>query len=234
MTTSSIRNALTTGLGLLLGLAVAPGAVSQTIPSPYRFIEGTHSSGLVVGFVNDNRGELGLGPGGGTLFGGRYAIELRGPLALELTGYLLPTDRVVYQAVSGVGLVPLGPVDMTLAALDARLRFTLTGARTWRGLAPFVSLGGGLVGNFAAQSEVEAPLTQPERFAFGPSFLGTMGGGLRFIPGDRIEFRADASLSIWKLGTPVGFNTVEQEFGPLPDQEWIGVTSVIFGVIYRF
>ena len=209
-------------------------ASAQTIPSPYRFIDGSHSTGVVFGMARENRGALGIGPGGGPMLGGRYALELTGPIALEVTATLISTDRTIFDAVPGSGLVPLGDADTMVVAVDGRLRFTLTGGRTWHGFAPYLLLGGGLVGQLSGQSTLEAPLPITERFGFGPSFLGTMGGGLRFIPGDRLEFRAEPSLSIWKLGTPLSFFDIEEELGgALSDQEWVGVGALVVGVIYR-
>ena len=217
-----------------VGLFCSPGANAQTIPSPYRFLEGTHDAGVIFGVVQEKRGALGIGPGGGPLFGARYAIELRGPIALELAGYQISTDRVVYDAVPNEGLVPLGNADTMVTGVDARIRFSLTGARTWHGVAPFLMFGGGLVGNLSGPSEFDAELPSSERFSFGPSFLGVMGGGTRWIPFERLTLRVETSLSLWKLGTPVGFSDVEEDLEVFVRQEWIGVGSLVFGASYRF
>ena len=47
-----------------VGLSCSPGANAQTIPSPYRFLEHTHDAGVMFGVVQENRGALGIGPGG--------------------------------------------------------------------------------------------------------------------------------------------------------------------------
>ena len=189
---------------------------------------------MIFGLAQDRRGQVGIGPGGGPLIGGHYTIELRGPLAAEVRGYLMQTDRVVLEAVSGAGLQPLGDADALVAAMDARMRFTLTGARTWHGLAPFVLLGGGIVGDLAGPSPLEASLAAGERFSFGPSFLGTFGAGTRWIPGERVTLRFESTLQIWKLSTPAGFMDVEGEARDLVDEQWLGAGAFTLGVSYRF
>lgn len=221
---------------LVVALTAVPGSgglEAQSIPSPYRFVDATHAMGVIVGAMGENRGELGMGPRGGAFFGGRYALEFQGPFALEVTGFVMPTDREVIRVTSSAGPLPIGTSDMTIAGLDGRIRFSLTGDRTWHGLAPLLMLGGGLVGNLSPVSDSDLELEATERFAFGPSFLGVMGGGLRWIPGERLEFRVDTTLTIWKLSTPVGFRDVETEAGRPPNQEWAGVGALVLGATYR-
>jgi hypothetical protein len=221
---------------MALALTTVPGfggLEAQSIPSPYRLIDATHATGVIVGVMSENRGELGMGPRGGTFFGGRYALEFQGPFALEVTGFVMPTDRAVIRMTSGDEPVPIGKSDMMIAGIDGRLRFTLTGDRTWHGFAPLLMLGGGLVGNLSAVSGPDLELAPPERFMFGPSFLGVMGGGIRWIPGERLEFRVDTTLTIWKLNTPVGLLDIEREAGKLPNQEWTGVSALVLGATFR-
>jgi hypothetical protein len=101
--------------------------------------------------------------------------SLGGPFALEFGGFLLPTDRLVRApTASGEAIEELGVADALVGGLDGRLRFTLTGPRTWHRLAPFVVAGGGVVGNLSGRIEEEADLPSEVRFDFGPSFLGLL------------------------------------------------------------
>lgn len=212
-----------------------PRLDAQTIPSPYRFLDGTHTVGLVVGTIAAKRGELNTGPGGGTLVGVRYGLELRGPLALDVHGFFASSDRQVFVPVAGTGLIPLGSAGTSLAGLDARLRFTVTGRRTWHWIAPYVALGGGLAGELSGPSAIEQEVDPAARVGFGPSFVAVGGAGIRIIPTARIELRAEANLRIWKLGTPVGFRDIEEDLDePLPEQQWLGPGAVALGMSYRF
>ncbi|TVR54266.1 MAG: hypothetical protein EA421_09245 [Gemmatimonadales bacterium] len=226
---------LLTGL-LLPDIPALPGGAvaAQTIPSPYRFVDDRHEAGIFVAAARENRGEMELGPGGGMLFGGRYSIELGGPFALEASSFLLPTDRKVRVPGDEGGIDDLGTADALVGAIDARVRFGLTGARTWHRLAPFVLAGGGVAGDFYGRSELEEELPREVSFRFGPSFLGVLGGGTRWLPAERITVRADVLLNIWKVGTPQAFLRRDDELGPIPQQEWTGVPAFSLGLSYRF
>lgn len=229
--------ALTSSLPLALAVLLAPvGLTAQDVPSPYRFIDTRHQAGLFVGVASENRGALDLAPGGGVLVGARYGIELGGPFALEANAFVLPTDRNVYDPAVEVGQDPifLGNTSSVLAGLDGRVRFTLTGARTWRGLAPFLSAGGGLVTDLRRRSDLEEDLGSDEIFSFGPSFLGALGGGVRWLPTETLTIRLDAALNISKAGTPRAFLELADEDRPVPDGEWPGVGSLTLGAALRF
>ena len=208
-------------------------AAAQTISSPYRFVDDRHEAGAFIAAVPGNRGEMELGPGGGVLFGVRYSIELGGPFALEASSFLLPTDRQIWVP-DAEGPRNLGMADALVGAIDARIRFGLTGARTWNRLNPFVLAGGGIASDLYGRSELEAALPDGVNFRFGPSFLGVLGGGTRWLPAERITARADVILNIWKVGTPDAFLRRDEEFGPVPQQEWTGVPAFSLGISYRF
>jgi hypothetical protein len=213
-----------------------PETVSaQSITSPYQFLEGRHEVGLAVHHVLGSRGTMQLGPGGGLKVDVRYGIELGGPFALEFHGFALPTDRNVrIPTPDGLAIEDRGTADMTVVGIDGRLRFSLTGARTWNRLAPYVSLGAGLTGAFDARVEAERELPDDLRFTFGPSFLGTLGTGTRLVLSDRLSLRLEATTLVWKLGTPQGFLRLDESAGPIVQQQWPTVGSFGAGLSYRF
>lgn len=227
-----------TGLPLLLALLAATvprGADAQRISSPYEFIEGTHTAAVVVGTIGEARGELGIGPGGGTLVAGRYGLELRGPLAVDVHGFFVSADRTVFGPVPETGLVEVGPTRTLITGLEARLRFTLTGRRTWYRTAPFVVLGGGIVGDLAGPPAIEAEIAPEAHFNFGPSFVGVAGTGIRIVASDRIEFRGEVNYRLWKLGTPVALRNLDDDLeAPLPEQEWVGPITFALEASYSF
>ncbi len=210
-------------------------AEAQSIRSPYRFIEGRHEAGVFVAQVPGNRGVMELGPGDGVQFGARYGLELGGPFAVEFAGFLLPTDRHVRApSESGESIEALGVADALVGGLDGRLRFTLTGPRTWYRLAPFVVAGGGVVGNLSGRIEEEDDLPSEVRFDFGPSFLGILGGGTRVVLTDHLVLRVDATAHFWKLGTPQAFLNLPESAGTVVQQQWPAVGGFSAGLSWRF
>lgn len=224
-------------VGLLLPLSLlglATPSESQTVPSPYRFVDTVHDVNFLVGVASENRGHLDLGPGGGPLMGLRYSFHLSGPFALETLGFLLDTDRRVFDPTGEDGLEELGTTSSIVGSMDGRIRFTLTGDRTWNQLAPFVQAGAGLVGDVKGRARIEEEMSDDARFNFGPSLLGVLGAGTMWLPGDRFGIRAEVVMHIWKLGTPRAFRNLEEELGPISDQEWTAVNALIIGGSLRF
>jgi hypothetical protein len=230
------RTILSAALLIVSGVLVAAPGSAQRVDSPYRFIEGRHEAGIFVATVPGNRGSLELAPGGGTLFGARYGLDISGPFALEIGAFFLPTDRRVrVPNAEGDGIDNLGDADALVGAIDGRLRFSLTGARTWNRLAPFFSMGGGLARNLSGRIEAEEALPTDVRATFGTTFMGTLGAGTRVFLTEQLVLRLDATAHYWKQGTPQSFRFLDEEaVGPIVDQEWPAVGAFTVGLSWRF
>jgi hypothetical protein len=218
----------------LVALLLPAPAMGQIVPSPYSFIDSRHEAGILVGALSENRGELDLGPGGGPIVGGFYGIKLGGAFGFEAQAFVLDTDRRVVDPEAEGGPVTLGTTSSIVGAVDARIRMSPMGPRTWRDLAPYAVAGGGIAVDFRRSSLLEAEMSEEARFSFGPSFLGTLGGGVRWLPGDRLGLRVEGTFHLWKLGTPRPFLFLEDELGSVPDQEWTGFGTVRLGASLRF
>jgi hypothetical protein len=77
-------------------------------------------------------------------------------------------------------------------------------------------------------------LLADDRFKFGTSFVGILGGGLRWFPGERFLIRGDFTLSIWQLKTPRGYSDPERAFRGVDEKEWVGSSSFTVGIGFRF
>ncbi|MEX0856267.1 MAG: hypothetical protein WD056_01740 [Gemmatimonadota bacterium] len=220
---------------LLALLSVAGGAQAQTITSPYSFIETRHEVTVFGGVAGENRGTIELGPGGGPLIGVRYGLALTGTAGIEAALQYIAADRNVYDP-TGDGEEPefLELVDHHIALLEARGRFSLTGGRTWHGLAPYVFGGGGLAMSLSGSTDAEEEFGAGSKFTFGPTLTGTVGGGIRWHFGERLGAGLEGSLNLWKIGNPAAFRTFEESLGPVPEDEWTGWSAVTVGVSYRF
>lgn len=218
--------------GLLLSTAIP--AAAQSIPSPYRYIEEGQEAGLFVGRLASERGLFGYGPAPGLSLGLRYSVEVSGPLALEGIFTSLPTTRDVVSPGRAEGDRKIGEANVALAAFEARLRFALTGRRTWNGVQPFLVLGGGLAFDAEGAQQADLELQEQDRFDFGTRFTGTIGGGLRYILANRFVIRGDATMSIWKLDVPEGFRDAELGFENSPESEWANSPGLTLGIAYRW
>ena len=206
----------------------------QSIPSPYRFFPDRQEAEAFAGFSNQGTGRFGFGPEPGPIFGARYGIHLGGPFGLEgVVGYN-PTTRDVVDPTRDPEDWVVGRADVTLLSADARLRFSLTGDRTWRGLNPFLFLGGGVIWDMAGDSEVDQLVLPDDRFEFGTRFLALIGGGTRLFLTENFLIRADAGLSLYRLKTPRGYLNTERGFEKVEEKEWVSGPALSVSAGFHF
>lgn len=212
-----------------------PAAVSgQTIPSPYRYLEHGQEVGVVSGYLNLAAGSLDLGPKSSAFVGGRYALELSGPLSVEGLLFHVPTTRDVVDPRRAEGDRTIGETDASLFMADARLAFAVTGRRTWHGVSPYVFAGVGAALDAAGLGEAENVLLEEDRFDFGTVFTGSGGAGMRWAPSDRIMVRLDSNIVLWRLRTPQGFGQPGKELEDVAEREWVRGFGFALGAAWRF
>lgn len=221
---------------LLSALAAVGGPVeAQSIPSPYRYIEERQELGVFTGTYWGDTGQFDLGPGPGVMAGVRWGIDLSGPIGLEAVGSWVSATRDVINPRRQEGDRKVGEADVGLLVLDARLRFALTGRRTWHRFQPFVFAGAGVAFDVLGAQMADGELPEIERYDFGTQFAGTAGTGFRFLLGRRWVLRADAILLLYQVDTPNGFlENPTLELGPIPEAEWVSPTTVSLGFAFRF
>jgi hypothetical protein len=235
------RTALLLASALLLG----PGnAAAQSIPSPFRRIETTQSIHVFGGYLVPDRNvaltdtsSIPLGPEAGPVFGVRYQVRASGPLSIEGSIGISPTQRRLFAPEyladsTRVDVEDTGVDVPSLVAMgDVGLRFHLTGPRTWNGLAPFVVGMGGLVGDLAGgdQAEEDAELNANGRFRLGPSFAVGAGLGTDWFPAQNVSLRLELTGRLWRMNTPAGFSIAGTERG-----EWNPVAGVTVGGAFHF
>lgn len=217
-------------------LVVPPALTAQDVPSPYRFIENRQEAGVFVGWISPGTGRFGYGPGPGLLTGVRYGLGFGGPISIEFGFGAIPTTRDVVDPRRVAGNRVIGETDARIMVLDGRVRLSLTGSRTWHGLNPMLLAGGGIAWDAAPESDIERGLNEADRFDFGSSFIGQVGGLVRWFAAERIVVRGEALLNIWSLETPDGFRDPErsEEFGNVGVSEWASAGSVSVGIGYTF
>jgi hypothetical protein len=239
-----LRSKLASTLALpALGLAVAQAVDAQEVASPYRFIEHKQNLGPIVSYLFTDRGTAKLGPKSGLAYGLQYSIQLSGPIRLSAYGAYFPTQRdVIDPKAEDEEARVLGSEDLDLVLLGGRLQLNLPGARTWNRLAPFVLAGLGVamdpVGDIGCTATSERPhclLAPTDRFKFGTAFIGQLGVGTIWLPGQRIGVRLSAVNTIWRVPAPLGFSDVDVTLDPRPPStDWTNNIHVTLGLSYWF
>lgn len=218
----------------VLSVALPASAAAQDIPSPFRYVETRQEVGIFVGSSSISQGRFGFGPDGGTLLGARWGIDLSGPLGLEAVAGAISGSRDVVNPARVEGDRVVGEADALIGTVDARLRFTLTGDRTWHGMAPFLLAGGGIAFDLSGSDPDDEELEAQDRFDFGTSFFGTLGGGVRVFLNERIALRGDGVFSLWKLETPPGFSDPERGFESVEESQWVNGLHLTLSTVIRF
>jgi hypothetical protein len=210
-------------------------ASSQRIPSPFAFVEEKQEIGTFMGYMSAGKGRFGYAPAGGFMLGGRYGLDLSGPLGLELVGGLVRGTRDIVNPSRPETDRVIGQADVLLTSFDARLRLSATGARTWHGLSPFLSFGGGVVFDTKAASTTEQLiLDADELFEFGTKFFAIIGPGVRWHLTRRLALRTDFGLTLWQIDTPSGFGDPLLGFPAVAESEWVSGLSMTGAVLFRW
>ena len=219
-----------------IALAVAEQAAAQRIPSPYAFIEERQEVGPYVGYMSAGTGRFGYGPSGGPMAGARYAVNLSGPLGLEATAGVVRGTRDIVNPARAEGDRVIGEADVLLTAIDLRLRLAATGARTWHGMVPFLSFGGGIVMDAEDASLTEqAVLEGDEVFELGTKFFGIVGPGMKWHVTRRLAVRTDLGFTLWKLDTPEGWGDPQLAIPSVPESgEWVSGLSLTGSILFRW
>jgi hypothetical protein len=219
---------------IVMGSGTGSQLVGQSIPSPYRFIETSQEGGAFLGYFSPGRGQFEFGPGPGPVLGGRYAIEVGGPFSLEGVASFFPTTRYVIEPGRVEGDRIVGEADARIVMIDGRLNFSPLGRRLWNGLGAYLLAGGGIAFDIAGDQPEDEQLLGDDRFDFGNSFTGLLGAGARWLPSDRLAFRIDGYLGLWKIDTPDGYFVADRELGSVPEDQWVSGPAVTLGAALRF
>src|SRR5438309_904868 len=113
--------------------------------SPFRDIVSHQHVYFQVGEFFGNRAKPGVGAQGGPTFGVRFRNRLSGPLDLMVGATLIKSKRLVIDPTKPDSIRRVGTIDDNLLSTELQLALTLTGAKTWHGLAPWIGFGFGIV-----------------------------------------------------------------------------------------
>jgi len=230
----SRAHTLLTGLVLATWLMIPHGLEAQDIDSPYRFVTTQQGFGLRVGYGSFGSGSLGIEPGSGPLFGLFYGVDLGGPWSFDIGGTVHFSERDVIDPTQPEEDRVIGQTDANFAEFGVRLRFGLTGDRTWHGVNPFIAAGAGLGLDFAGASTLEQQLQPGDEYSLGTSFVPTLGTGARYFPKERIELRSEFGGQLWSITPPASFRS-EDRLGPtITGKEWVRFFYASFTVSLRF
>jgi hypothetical protein len=218
--------------GLLAALPAAAQVGSLPADSPYRDIRHGHGFSVVGALWSGDGGEVDVGPGDGATFGLRYDLRISQPVSLMVGLARGDFDRVILDPEELPEDREAVDATETLTLIDVGFQFTVTGGKTWNGLAPYLGAAAGLA--IASES------FDPSGYDFGNKFSFAPLIGTRLLVGDRLSARLEFRGTFWKLGYPTSFltsPTLDPRDAILPggpESEWVVNPSLHLGVGYSF
>jgi hypothetical protein len=190
-------------LPLLPGIASAQ-ETDQHIVTPYRWIDRSLRVGPYAGYLFATRGDSKLGAGPGAMFGGRLRVRLSSPLSFELNAAYGTADRYVLgdpRQIEAVAIVDTVPVNRLF--LQGSLQLSLTGARSWHRLQPYLLIGGGVLQGISEKRSDK--VTEQFDYQIGTNAALAAGLGVEWDVSDRIGIGLELRDHIWKIKTPDAF-----------------------------
>lgn len=231
----------------LVGVGVAAPASlpaqNERIETPYDWIDPSLRVGLYFGNVSTSRGASDLGIGSSTIIGSRLRARLSSPLSFELGVGFGSSDRAVIDPRLDDGPAAVDSVDVGWMLLEGGFQIALTGARTLRGIQPYVVLTGGILqGLSEPQSDsLRAVGDEVFRYEVGTTASFGAGLGLEWIPSDRLGLGVELRDHLWRINTPDGFfqaSVLEriEELGlrAPEDSQWVHNIEISASLYYYF
>jgi hypothetical protein len=172
--------------------------------SPYRDIQLRSGPVAFVGRLSGDRGRAGPGLSNAMTFGIRYEVPTGQSLLIQFTAAYLQGDRFIIdpRADSTSPQRRTGPVNSAAVLTDINAQLRLTGAKSWRGLAPYIGAGLGLM--YDANSPGD---TTGSGYTLGTKFTLSGAAGVRWFPSTRVIVNADIRAMMWRLRYPISFHT---------------------------
>ena len=218
-------------MALLVALPASAQVGHDPESSPYSDLEYNQEITPMFGYVRTRHDPAGVAPQNYPVLGLRYEWTLTGPLAIssDLIGGM--STRDVIEPTHPVATRSKGTERNAIGAFDVALALNLTGQKSWHHLVPQLRGGIGFVSSKAQDDS--------SGFAFGTPFAFSIGGGVKYVVGGRLQLRADVTDRIFKLAYPDAYyRTTSDNTAVLdastPRSFYTHHTALTVGVSYLF
>lgn len=231
MMSDRVKASVVFAAALLIAAPAMAQVGHQPSSSPYLDLEYNQELTLIGGYLRARHDPAGIAPLSRPIIGLRYEWGLTGPLAMSAEVNGAPGERNVIDPLKPAATRNLGKESNAVLAADIALAMNLTGRRSWHRLVPQVRAGLGVMSSRAKDDS--------SGFAFGTPFAFTFGGGVKYVPGGRLQIRADLTDRIFKLGYPDSYyRTATDNTAVLPVSTarsfYTHHTALTVGVSYLF
>lgn len=215
---------------------LAPAATAQVgyppSKSPYHDITTKQELTFYGGQFGGSKGDAGVGPQSGGIFGVRYGIHLGGPAEFAVHVARASTTRDVRDPTKTGAAREVGTASLPLYLMDVGIALNLTGQKSYHWLVPVVGFGLGVVSDMGEHADVGG-------FKVGTPFALNFGAGIRFVPRGSFGARVEIADYLYQVSYPSAYSTAPSGgTSILPAgagaNQWLHNAVITLGISYRF
>ena len=218
---------------LAVGLAAASADAQVGYPpaeSPFRDLMYKQDATLFSGYYAAGDDPVGIAPGSGPIVGLRYEVRIGGPAQFFARAGRVFSERTVINPTLPPGERVVATTAVPLYVMDLGITFNLTGQKSYRGLVPVASFGGGIASDFRSQRDVGD-------FRFGTPFALSLGGGVRYVRDGPLQLRLDLVDYLYQIRYPSSYFTSSGGAAPVrrgSQSAWTHNKAITVGASYQF
>jgi len=168
--------------------------------SPYRDLETRQEFTFFGGRYTTGKDPIGVAPLDGPMYGIRYQVHVGGPAFLMARWSHVNSSRFAIDPTKNGAGRKLGKHDESINLYDIDLALNLTGEKSFHHIVPVINFGAGVAS--CSCSVTNDPYT------FGTPFAFTFGGGLRYVPGGRLQLTVDWNDYLYQIKYPTAYYVI--------------------------
>jgi hypothetical protein len=168
--------------------------------SPYRDLETRQEFTFFGGRYTTGKDPIGVAPLDGPMYGIRYQVHVGGPAFLMARWSHVNSSRFAIDPTKNGAARQLGKHDESINLYDIDLALNLTGEKSFHHIVPVINFGAGVAS--CSCSVTKDPYT------FGTPFAFTFGGGLRYVPGSRLQLTVDWNDYLYQIKYPTAYYVI--------------------------
>jgi hypothetical protein len=217
-------------LALFVALPLRAQVGHDPESSPYRDLEYRQEFTPYAGYARARVDAAGATPQSAAIAGLRYELYLAGPVSLTGDFSTMLSERTIIDPSKPRATRVVGTEKSPIYGADVGIALGLTGRKSWHNLVPQIRTGVGVLVNSA--SDVL------DGYKFGTPFAISFGAGLKFVPGSRLQLRADVGERLFKQKNPESFYTKASDNTAVltdsPRSYWTNHGLLTLGVSFLF
>jgi hypothetical protein len=165
--------------------------------SPYRDLETRQEFTFFGGRYTTGKDPIGVAPLDGPMYGLRYQVHVGGPAFLMARWSHVNSSRFAIDPTKIGAARQLGKHNVSVNLYDIDLALNLTGEKSFHHIVPVINFGAGVASCGCA--------VKGDSYTFGTPFAFTFGGGLRYVPGGRVQLTLDWNDYLYQLKYPADY-----------------------------